>query len=224
MKSVIAQGSTVVKAIEEALKKADMPKEFFVKLLEDAQSGFLGFGSKKAKIALFFKDATVTSSKSQENVFDIASYSKLFNNPAMRKQIDQQLHEMGLEIKPIKTEQKVVEQKQSQQRSDQRRPVAPRPVQQRPVESKPAPTKMNVRPIIPRVKTEQINPNQSQEGVTSEQGANQSFDQRDGTGQHRSQNYRRNNRRPRYYRSNNRRSNDQQQDGKQDDTKSDIHD
>ena len=45
MKSVIAQGATVVKAIEEALKKADMPKEFFVKILEEAQPGFLGFGA-----------------------------------------------------------------------------------------------------------------------------------------------------------------------------------
>ena len=54
MKSVLAQGATVVKAIEEALKKADMPQEFFVKILEEAQSGFLGFGAKKAKIASIF--------------------------------------------------------------------------------------------------------------------------------------------------------------------------
>lgn len=100
MKSVIAQGSSIAKAIEEALKKADMPQEFFVKVLEDAQAGFLGFGSKKAKIALFFKN-DVVSEKVQKSMFDKGSYAGLFNNPEMKKQLDQQLKELGFEIKPL---------------------------------------------------------------------------------------------------------------------------
>jgi predicted RNA-binding protein Jag len=88
MKSVIAQGATVVKAIEEALKKADMPKEFFVKILEEAQSGFLGFGSKKAKIALFFKKEVFASRG--EGVLHQDSYEGLFNNQSLQKQIDNQ--------------------------------------------------------------------------------------------------------------------------------------
>lgn len=100
MKSVIAQGSSIAKAIEEALKKADMPQEFFVKVLEEAQAGFLGFGSKKAKIALFFKN-DVVSEKSQKSMFDKGTYAGLFNNPEMKKQLDQQLKELGFEIKPL---------------------------------------------------------------------------------------------------------------------------
>ena len=88
MKSVIAQGATVVKAIEEALKKADMPKEFFVKILEEAQSGFLGFGSKKAKIALFFKKEIMSSRG--EGILHQDSYDGLFNNQSLQKQIDNQ--------------------------------------------------------------------------------------------------------------------------------------
>lgn len=88
MKSVIAQGATVVKAIEEALKKADMPKEFFVKILEEAQSGFLGFGSKKAKIALFFKKEILSSRG--EGVLHQDSYEGLFDNQSLQKQIDNQ--------------------------------------------------------------------------------------------------------------------------------------
>lgn len=102
MKSVIAQGSTIAKAIEEALKKADMPQEFFVKVLEDAQAGFLGFGSKKAKIALFFKNV-VLSDKISENLFSKGSYAGLFNNPNIKKQLDQQLKELGFEIKAMDT-------------------------------------------------------------------------------------------------------------------------
>jgi predicted RNA-binding protein Jag len=102
MKSVIAQGSTIAKAIEEGLKKADMPQEFFVKVLEDAQAGFLGFGSKKAKIALFFKNV-VLSDKAAENMFSKGSYAGLFNNPNIKKQLDQQLKELGFEIKAMDT-------------------------------------------------------------------------------------------------------------------------
>ena len=88
MKSVIAQGATIAKAIEEALKKADMPQEFFVKLLEDAQAGFLGFGGRKAKIALFFKkEVAVTKG---DPVLSQESYDQLFDNPELQKQIDNQ--------------------------------------------------------------------------------------------------------------------------------------
>jgi len=99
MKSVIAQGTTVSKAIEDALKKADMPNEFFVKLLEEAQQGFLGFTAKKAKIALFFKkDAKGTN---QNKLFEQGTYQTFFDNPVLKKQIEEQLKELGLEIKPI---------------------------------------------------------------------------------------------------------------------------
>ncbi len=89
MKSVIAQGSTVVKAIEEALKKAGMPTQFFVKLLEDAQSGFLGFGAKKAKIALFFKQKAEYSKN--KGILSQESYESLFNNQSLSKQIEEEL-------------------------------------------------------------------------------------------------------------------------------------
>lgn len=110
MKSVIAQGSTIAKAIEEALKKADMPQEFFVKVLEEPQAGFLGFGSKKAKIALFFKNV-IPSEKSSENMFSKGSYAGLFNNPEIKKQLDNQLKELGFEIKPIEPKKQEVKPK-----------------------------------------------------------------------------------------------------------------
>lgn len=93
MKSVIAQGSTVARAIEEALKKAGMPQEFFIKLLEDAQSGFLGFGSKKAKIALFYKQE---STAKLDGLLQQKSYEELFDNQEIGKQIEQQLKNINM--------------------------------------------------------------------------------------------------------------------------------
>lgn len=119
MKSVIAQGSTVVKAVEEALKKAGQPAEFFVKLLEDAQGGFLGFGAKKAKIALFFKQNP--SNYKNEGLLSQDSYQDLFENNSISKQIEHQLKDAG------------TPKQQAQQPSKPHHPKQqPRPMQQRP--------------------------------------------------------------------------------------------
>ncbi|MBV8661009.1 MAG: Jag N-terminal domain-containing protein [Candidatus Dependentiae bacterium] len=57
MKSVVVEASTVAKAIEVAWHKAEKPEEFFIRVLQEHSSGFLGFGAQKAKIVLFFKNA-----------------------------------------------------------------------------------------------------------------------------------------------------------------------
>ncbi|MBM18309.1 MAG: hypothetical protein CL947_04555 [Epsilonproteobacteria bacterium] len=95
MKSVITQGASIAKAIEDALQKAGMPQEFFIKVLEEPQSGFLGFGSKKAKIALFFKKDDTT--KRDNAVLSQGSYKDLFNNPGLQKQLNQHVSEIKSE-------------------------------------------------------------------------------------------------------------------------------
>lgn len=87
MKSVIVQGASVAKAIDEALSKAGMPKEFFVKILEEAQPGFLGFGAKKAKIALFFKKE---DKKLEGSLLSRGTYKNLFDNEAIQLQLQNQ--------------------------------------------------------------------------------------------------------------------------------------
>ncbi len=88
MKSVIAQGATVAKAVEEAVKKAGNPKEFFIKILQEAQGGFLGFGSTKAKIALFFKKEDFARRGS--DVLSQDTYKDLFDNKSLQRQVDSQ--------------------------------------------------------------------------------------------------------------------------------------
>lgn len=88
MKSVIAQGATVAKAVEEAVKKAGNPKEFFIKILQDAQGGFLGFGSTKAKVALFFKKDELMQRDTE--VLSQDSYKDLFDNKGLDRQLGEQ--------------------------------------------------------------------------------------------------------------------------------------
>ena len=49
MKSVVVEASTVAKAIESAWLKAGKPEEYFIRVLQEHTSGFLGFGAVKAK-------------------------------------------------------------------------------------------------------------------------------------------------------------------------------
>lgn len=93
MKSVIAQGATVAKAVEEAVKKAGNPKEFFIKILQDAQGGFLGFGSTKAKIALFFKKNELVQRNAEVLAQD--SYKDLFDNKSLDRQLGEQEQQGG---------------------------------------------------------------------------------------------------------------------------------
>lgn len=209
MKSVITQGTTVAKAIEEALKKADMPKEFFVKLLEDAQAGFLGFGSKKAKIALFFKEEAVHS-KHQESMFEKGSYENLFNNPNMKKQIEQQLKDLGLEIKPIVTP---VQSKKPTVVS-QHEPV---PTHVTNSTSSMSPTKMHTRPLPNRSTQPQqqqsMQPRrQPQQQQTQVRSMERNVEANGVEGQPQSDEYRRK-RRPRYYRPRSRTQSSDQRDG-----------
>lgn len=119
MKSVIVQGATVAKAIDEALIKAGMPIEFFIKILEEAQPGFLGFGSKKAKIALFFKRE---QGRREGSLLSRGSYKDLFENENLQAQpVDQAKQGKVVEKKetvpPVVPQPRKVEaQQHSQQR------------------------------------------------------------------------------------------------------------
>ena len=56
MKSIVEEGSSIVKAIEKAWTRADKPAEFSVRIYELPQKNIFGFTSKSAKIGIFFED------------------------------------------------------------------------------------------------------------------------------------------------------------------------
>lgn len=63
MKSIMQEGSSVVKAVEKAWEAAGKPKEFSVKVFEEAQKNFLGLTTKSAKIAIFFDGKIIEPEK-----------------------------------------------------------------------------------------------------------------------------------------------------------------
>ena len=83
MKSVVVEASTVAKAIELAWQKAEKPEEFFIRILQEHTSGFLGFGAKKAKIVFFFKN-----SQKSDSLFPVVlkqkEYASLFHNDKLK--------------------------------------------------------------------------------------------------------------------------------------------
>jgi Jag N-terminus len=83
MKSVVVQGSTVAKAIEAAWLKAGKPEEYFIRVLQEHSSGFLGFGAQKAKIVLFFKN-TNKSDSLIPTVLKQKEYMNFFGNKNLK--------------------------------------------------------------------------------------------------------------------------------------------
>lgn len=56
MKSIVQEATSVAKAIERGLEKAENPRDFSVKILEYPEKNFFGLTTKPAKIALYFDD------------------------------------------------------------------------------------------------------------------------------------------------------------------------
>jgi len=56
MKSIMHEASSLAKAIEQGWEKAGKPKEFSIKILEEAQKNFIGMTTRSAKIAIVFDE------------------------------------------------------------------------------------------------------------------------------------------------------------------------
>lgn len=55
MKSIIEEAPSILKAIEKAWVRAGNPREFSVKIFEEAQKSFFGLTTKQAKVGVFFE-------------------------------------------------------------------------------------------------------------------------------------------------------------------------
>jgi hypothetical protein len=132
MKSVVVEASTLAKAIETAWLKAEKPEEFFIRVLQEHTSGFLGFGATKAKIVFFFKN-THKSDSLFPVVLKQKEYSSFFGNfnlkvPTELNVIDNELNKnvsLGGQHKkkPHNNQNNQQKPKQNNQQSD----VRPRP-------------------------------------------------------------------------------------------------
>lgn len=61
MKSIVEEASSIKQAIENGWKRLGEPTVFSVKILERPETGFLGFNTKSAKVALIVEDKTAPS-------------------------------------------------------------------------------------------------------------------------------------------------------------------
>lgn len=57
MKSIIQEGSSIAKAIEQGWIRAGKPESFTIKVLEEAEKNFIGLTKRSAKVALYYTEA-----------------------------------------------------------------------------------------------------------------------------------------------------------------------
>ena len=131
MKSVVVEASTVAKAIELAWQKAEKPEEFFIRILQEHSSGFLGFGAQKAKIVFFFKN-----SQKSDSLFPVVlkqkEYANLFDNDKLKapSQLNVVDNELNKNISLGQKKKQHPLQQQSKQKQSQPNHHAPRPAHQ----------------------------------------------------------------------------------------------
>ncbi len=61
MKSIIVEASSIAKAVEQGWQKAGQPKEFSIKVFQEAQKNMFGLTKESAKIGFFFDDKSIGS-------------------------------------------------------------------------------------------------------------------------------------------------------------------
>lgn len=67
MRSLLAQASSIEKAVEKAWSSAGMPTEFSIKILDFGEKGFFGITKKPTIVSIFYEPKNQTSlSKSQQ--------------------------------------------------------------------------------------------------------------------------------------------------------------
>jgi predicted RNA-binding protein Jag len=77
MKSIVEEASSIAKAIEKSWTRAGKPREFSIKIFEDAEKNFLGMTTKPAKIAIFFEEsATSINAPATRTVKPQAAYEQ----------------------------------------------------------------------------------------------------------------------------------------------------
>lgn len=80
MKSVIQESSSLSKAIEQGWIKAGKPREFTIKIFQEAKKNFFGFTTIPAKIGIFFRE-TFDNKESQQKPQQRHSQSQSYRQP-----------------------------------------------------------------------------------------------------------------------------------------------
>ena len=96
MKSIMQEGSSVIKAVEKAWEAAGKPREFSIKVFEEQQKNFLGLTTKSAKIAIFFDG----------KIIDPEKVRALTRAPEALKKREQRRKEKEVEAKPVEAPHK----------------------------------------------------------------------------------------------------------------------
>ena len=153
MKSVVAEASSIAKAIELAWQKAGQPKEFLIKVFQEPQRNMFGLTKTSAKVGIFFDDAALnqkikTAMQSTTPIANHNTQKPIHSNP-QNKQISP--------IKPLNSKTGPKPQGPRQPKPANKLPVAP-------VVNQPA-----IEPITPQPSvTETSVPNQPAQGQTGQ--------------------------------------------------------
>lgn len=157
MKSVVAEASSIAKAIELAWQKAGQPKEFLIKVFQEPQRNIFGLTKTSAKVGIFFDDASLVQKikTATQNTVPVANHNlqKPINSTSSNKQISP--------IKPLNSKNA---KPQVQAQKQPKPAVKPQPIitNQAPVVT-PILTPPAIEPVVAQVNAENSLPVQTEQ-------------------------------------------------------------
>lgn len=137
MRSVVAEASSIAKAIELAWQKAGQPKEFLTKVFQEPQRNMFGLTKTTAKVGIFFDDVTI-------------------NNRI--KSASQHAQPVTHIVKPASQISNQTNKSNNPNKVTQPKPQAPKPLVQKPQSPKVQTTKPNVQKPVRSAQDTKTNP------------------------------------------------------------------
>lgn len=125
MKSIMEEGSSILKAVEKAWIRAGKPQEFSVKIFEEEQKNFFGMTKRSAKVAIFFDEKKTTPAAEPKK--ELVRREMRSQNPReMREARDQQSSNSSRRPREREHDREYDRDRMDQEPRERRAPQPPR--------------------------------------------------------------------------------------------------
>ncbi|MBI2775606.1 hypothetical protein HYX58_06365 [Candidatus Dependentiae bacterium] len=127
MKSIMQEASSIMKAIEKGWEAAGKPKEFSIKVFEEAKKNFIGMTTQSAKVGIFFNEHTAfrdarTPDKNQKR----PERKPQFEQPKRQHPATQPVQHPASQQRRFESQRPPAIQEQRQTEAQQQRTLEPR--------------------------------------------------------------------------------------------------
>jgi len=104
MKSIMEEASSIAKAVEKGWERAGKPKEFTVRIFEEAQKNFIGMTTKPAKVGILFQEPVAPQYRTKDTQ-RLVEKRKAEKTAKAKERFERQERQVKERKKPVQPEE-----------------------------------------------------------------------------------------------------------------------